>query len=289
MTQKSRLGRMTKWQWGSDKRWNWFYPIKDGWDYEPTRDQSVSSIAQATGQKRLEVAYDHMLTRAGTGTLWQGSPDVVGWYNTTRERLAHPRVVPGISDAGAHLAIFQDGTTPTSMISFWGRDRKQGTGTLPLELCVQKQSRDTAYLYGLTDCGTIEVGKKADLNLVNMATLKIHDPVVVNDLPAGAPRWSQVVSGYEMTVCSGTVTFEMGRHTGAFPGRVAKNPNRGRARSGLPDPPAEFSGYRLAKLGKGDATTEESMLQTSMEAESGISNASRVSKALDEETSKAKL
>ncbi len=34
-------------------------------------------------------------------------------------------------------------------------------------------ARDTAYMYGLYDRGTIEVGKKADLNIVDMEALKI--------------------------------------------------------------------------------------------------------------------
>ena len=53
------------------------------------------------------------------------------------------QTVPGISDAGAHLAIMQDATTPTTMLSHWAVGRTEGTGTLPIETCVKKQARDT--------------------------------------------------------------------------------------------------------------------------------------------------
>lgn len=130
-----------------------------------------------------------------------------------QERLEHPQIVPGISDAGAHLNIFQDGTTPTTILTHWARDRhnkSNGSGGLSIEHCVQKQARDTAYMYGLTDRGTLEVGKKADINIVDMTELKILDPVHVYDMPTGAPRWDQKCVGYLATIQSGVVTFRNG-------------------------------------------------------------------------------
>ena len=56
----------------------------------------------------------------------------------------------------------------------WARDRTQGSGPLPIEICVKKQARDTAYLYNLMDRGTLEPGKKADLN---GATLGLSAPL----------------------------------------------------------------------------------------------------------------
>ena len=83
-----------------------------------------------------------------------GEADVTAWYESVKKRLEHDRYVASLTDSGAHLAIFQDGTGPTSTISFWGRDRKQGSGGWPLEFCVQKQARDTAYIFNLHDRGT---------------------------------------------------------------------------------------------------------------------------------------
>ena len=76
----------------------------------------------------------------------------------------------------------------------------------------------------MMDRGTIEVGKKADINMVNMATIGINHPEHVYDLPVGAPRWAQDVTGYEMTVVDGVPTFINGVHTGALPGKLVRNP-----------------------------------------------------------------
>ena len=56
------------------------------------------------------------------------------------------------------------------MLSFWTRDRVRGP-QLTIEHAVRKQARDTAYMYGMYDRGTLEVGKKADLNVVDSELL----------------------------------------------------------------------------------------------------------------------
>ena len=68
-------------------------------------------------------------------------------YNHLHRMLQSPLVIPGVSDAGAHLNMFQDGTSPTNMLSFWARDRVRGP-QLPIEYAVRKQARDTAYMTG---------------------------------------------------------------------------------------------------------------------------------------------
>ena len=123
-------------------------------------DESIAAIAEVSGKAPLEVCYDQMLLDGATGMIWRslgGTMDVTAWYEDVKKRLECDRVVPALSDAGAHLAIFQDGTGPTSMLSFWGRDRVEGSGGFPIEYCVMKQARDPAHMFGLLDRGTIEV------------------------------------------------------------------------------------------------------------------------------------
>ena len=57
------------------------------------------------------------------------------------------------------------------------------------------QCRDTAHAIGLLDRGTLEVGMKADINIIDWDAVKINMPYYTYDLPAGAPRWMQTVSG----------------------------------------------------------------------------------------------
>lgn len=51
---------------------------------------------------------------------------------------------------------------------------------------IRKQTLDTATLYGLSDRGVIAVGKKADLNVIDMDALTLELPRMAYDLPAGA-------------------------------------------------------------------------------------------------------
>ena len=122
-----------------------------------------------------------------------------------------------------------------------------------------------------------------------MQTLSILAPETVHDLPLDKARWDQQVVGYDLTIVSGVVTFEGGVHTGAMPGSLIREHGHRRSSVGvLPDPPPRFSGYRRVPGEEGRTTKDEALAQ-SLEAESGISNQSRIADAVDEETRKAKL
>jgi N-acyl-D-aspartate/D-glutamate deacylase len=84
------------------------------------------------------------------------------------------------------------------------------------------QSHDTAALYGLGDRGTLEPGKKADLNVIDLERLDLELPRSVADLPAGGVRLLQDAHGYVATVVSGVVTRRDDRDTGARPGRLVR-------------------------------------------------------------------
>jgi N-acyl-D-aspartate/D-glutamate deacylase len=101
------------------------------------------------------------------------------------------------------------------------RDRIKGR-TLPVELVVHKMTRDTALVYGLADRGVIAPGYRADLNLIDYDALRLDDPQMVHDLPAGGRRLIQRAHGYRATICRGEVTYEHGEHTGAMPGRLIR-------------------------------------------------------------------
>ena len=93
---------------------------------------------------------------------------------------------------------------------------------MSLPFVVHKLTQDTAQMYGLTDRGVIAPGYKADLNLIDFDTLKLHQPKMAYDLPANGKRLIQKADGYRMTICAGEVTYEEGEHTGAMPGRLLR-------------------------------------------------------------------
>jgi len=70
-----------------------------------------------------------------------------------------------------------------------------------VEFIVHKQTARNAQLYGLTDRGSIEVGKRADLNVIDHENLSVAAPVAHHDLPAGGTRLMQPVTGYVHRGC----------------------------------------------------------------------------------------
>ena len=129
--------------------------------------------------------YDHLLEKDGRELLLV---PVLNYSQLScepiREMLLHPRAALGLGDGGAHCGIICDASIPTFMLTHWARDRTRGA-KLPLELVVRRMTRDTAELYGFADRGTVEVGKKADLNLIDFEALRLEPPRMAHDLPAG--------------------------------------------------------------------------------------------------------
>jgi N-acyl-D-aspartate/D-glutamate deacylase len=161
------------------------FPLGDPPDYEPTPDRSIAGIAATTGRDPWEVLYDHLasgeLLLAAFTNYAQGSEDHLA------EMISHPDTIIGLSDAGAHVRFICDASAPTYLLTHWVRDRSRGA-RLPIETVVQKQTSGTAAAVGLTDRGTLEPGKKADVNVIDLEHLALAPPRSVADLPAGGRR-----------------------------------------------------------------------------------------------------
>jgi N-acyl-D-aspartate/D-glutamate deacylase len=104
---------------------------------------------------------------------------------------------------------------------------------------VRKQTSEPAALYGLHDRGLIEIGLRADINVIDFERLRLSIPVVEHDLPAGGARIIQRSSGYIATLVNGVVTRRHDRETGARPGRLIRGaPVTAPARSDMHRVPA---------------------------------------------------
>ncbi len=199
------------------------YALGDPPDYEPTPDRTIAALADADGVDPLEKLYDVMLEHDAQHLLMLPFFNYVdGNHDAIREMLLHPAGVSGLSDGGAHCFLICDASIPTFMLTHWARDRHRGE-QLPLEYVVKKQTYDTATLFGLGDRGVIEVGKKADVNVIDFDRLTLHMPRMAYDLPAGGARLLQGASGYVATIVSGQVTRRDGVDTGARPGALIRN------------------------------------------------------------------
>ena len=77
-------------------------------------------------------------------------------------------------------------------------------------------------MFGFHDRGELVVGKRADINLIDLDGLALHEPEMVFDLPAGGRRLIQKADGYVATFVRGTQTFANGVVTGERPGRLVR-------------------------------------------------------------------
>jgi N-acyl-D-aspartate/D-glutamate deacylase len=215
-------------------RWDQIFPLGDPPDYEPAPATSVAGVAREAGRDPQAVVLDWLLERDGRALLFAPLASYVeGDHEAIREMMIHPRTVLGLSDGGAHCGLICDASMPTYLLTHWARDRSRGE-RLAVEHVVHLQTQRTASVYGLHDRGVLTPGARADINVVDLDGLRLHEPEMVFDLPAGGRRLVQHVDGYRATMVAGEVTFEDGEATGARPGRLvrfsaANGPGRARA------------------------------------------------------------
>ena len=152
------------------------------------------------------------------------------WCGDDVDRLlAHPRVVAGFSDSGAHVSQMADASIMTHLLAYQARDR----ASLSLEEAVRLITFAPARAWGLNRRGLVSEGFIADLNVIDPATVGPTMPRLVDDLPTGASRIEQRSTGILATVVGGRVTVEKGEHTGRFPGQVLRRGSRGAFEPGL--------------------------------------------------------
>jgi len=202
-------------------RWDRMFPMSDPPDYEPEASRSIGAMALRSNQSPDEIAYDYLATGADKFLFFP----IVGYnednHEVIRAMLTDDATILGLSDGGAHCSSIVDASVPSWMLIHWARDRKRGE-KLPLEMLVRRQTSETADFFGFHDRGRLAVGKKADVNVIDFQSLRLHTPEVTYDLPAGGRRLVQRVEGYHNTFVSGVSTFEKGQYTGATPGRLVR-------------------------------------------------------------------
>ena len=190
-------------------------------DYEQPPERSIAGRAKAAGVSPEEFAYDVMVEGENGDLLYlamanyaDGSLDAVG------EILSHPDVVLGLGDGGAHVGTICDASYSTFALTHWARDRQRGRKTVAD--MVHRMTQATAQLIGLDDRGELTVGKRADINVIDLDRLSLGAPQVCHDLPAGGRRLIQRATGYDLTMIVGEIVSSNGEPTGVLPGRLIR-------------------------------------------------------------------
>lgn len=191
--------------------------------YEPTREESFALMAEAKNISAEEYLYDYLISGSDL------SMAILFFTNYSEHNLdavhemqLSDTTVTGLSDAGAHVSLIFDAVNPTYQLTYWGRDRKRGA-TIPLTHLIHRATAKNAELFGFDDRGSLEVGKKADINVIDFEHLALTDLTLADDLPAGGVRLLQGAQGYEATIIDGVVTRRFDQDTGARPGKLVRS------------------------------------------------------------------
>jgi N-acyl-D-amino-acid deacylase len=187
--------------------------------YMKGREESLSSLASAAGEHPSETWIRLMLKTNGQGLFH------MRFFNLDLEAipgfLKNDWVLPGLGDAGAHVSQIMDTGWPSFLLSYWVRDR----GVISLETAIQMLTSRQMRVLGFKDRGSLEVGKKADINVIDVDKVAERQPELVHDFPGGAPRLIQKGRGYQNTLVNGQVILENDQLTGSRAGTVLRNQN----------------------------------------------------------------
>lgn len=185
--------------------------------YDFDESDSLAAIARSRGVSCVEAYLDEIDRSDGLSLVnW---PVMNEREEAIEEMVTSPVAILGLADGGAHATQIMDASQPTYLLSHWVRDK----GVLSLEEGVRRLSGDTAGFIGFTDRGVISEGAFADVNVIDLDSLELELPVIVNDFPGGSPRFIQKARGIEHTIVNGVPFMEDGEHTGDLAGRLLRS------------------------------------------------------------------
>jgi N-acyl-D-aspartate/D-glutamate deacylase len=133
--------------------------------------------------------------------------------------LSHPNAIIGLSDSGAHVQFHGGYGYSTRLLAEWVREKK----VMTLEHAVRRLTFDSASALGLYDRGLLRPGMAADIVIFDPDTVRSLPESIVHDFPANGWRVKELAEGIVATIVNGEVLLQDGEHTGALPGRVARN------------------------------------------------------------------
>ena len=185
--------------------------------YTQSLDQSLTGMASAAKEHPVETWLRLSDQTDGKALFHMRGFNID--LDSLAELITTDWAMPGLGDAGAHVSQMIDSGWPTFILSHWHRD----SGVYSIEEAVRRMSSVPAGVLGLTDRGVLAVGKRADVNVLDIHNLEERMPEIVHDFPFGAPRFVQRAQGYKATVVNGDIILRDDELTGNYPGRVLRN------------------------------------------------------------------
>jgi N-acyl-D-aspartate/D-glutamate deacylase len=165
----------------------------------------------------LDISLDDDLQARFVSVLANDDPEAIEWL------LPRDNVLLGLADSGAHVSQLCDACFSTDLLGHWVRERQ----VMPLERAIHKLTGEPAGVYGLSDRGTIAVGKAADICVFDPESVGPGPLRRIRDFPADGERLiADAPVGMRHTLVNGVpiridgATDEAG--TAARPGEVLR-------------------------------------------------------------------
>jgi N-acyl-D-amino-acid deacylase len=182
----------------------------------------LDDIAAERGISAPEVMFDIALEDK-LQTFFRISAPVTQDESKLERILKSPATLVGISDAGAHLQTFAGGDYTSYFLQHWVREK----GSFTLEEGVAALTSRVADFLGLTDRGTLEPGKVADLVIFDPDTVEPLPLQTLDDIPGGGTRMTKGARSISWVIVGGEPIIENGAPTGATPGQVLATSSAG--------------------------------------------------------------
>lgn len=189
-------------------------------DNQPYQGRTISEIAEEQGRETFDVLCDIVVNdnlQTGLYSPVRGDDDET--WQLRAELWADERTMVGGTDAGAHLDLLTTFNATTVMLKSAVIDRD----LVSWEQAVHYISDAPAQMYGINKRGRIQVGYKADINVINPKTLAAHPPQARYDLPGGAWRLYGGATGFDHVFCNGTEIVRDDSFTDNRPGQMIRS------------------------------------------------------------------
>jgi N-acyl-D-aspartate/D-glutamate deacylase len=180
---------------------------------------TVADMARATGADPLDAMLDLALAEdldtEFSALLLNSDETAVGTM------LRHPHSLVSLSDAGAHLTLFNDAGFGLHLLGHWVREKQ----ALSLAEAARKLTGDPASVFGIRERGALTPGYAADLFLFDPASVGRGPKKRVQDLPAGGTRLIMPPLGVHGVWVNGKrIADEKGMQTvDRMPGKVLRD------------------------------------------------------------------
>ncbi len=183
--------------------------------------RNAQQIADEQGRDPVDVMLDLALDADLEMRITQ---DVINYDpDSIQELLEDPNTVIGLSDAGAHASQLCDAKYSTEFLSTFVRGRHAFT----LEEGVHMLTQRPAQVFGITDRGTLEVDKPADVVVFDAEEIGHLGKRRVHDLPGGADRIVSDAKGIKSVIVNGTIIrtddVDQVKPGGPLPGKLLRH------------------------------------------------------------------